>query len=150
MKKTLIIALLIALVLGVFTACDGEVNADMSGGTKIITLELYNANWYFTETGTDTMELEIPSDCRTWADLEAKGSIISVTQSGKEASELTLSHYTDYEDQKTYAHYFHEYGSYAISAAFHPIVGKSFTPTLISSDIDSENYKVYIDIWEPS
>lgn len=145
MKKTMIIALLAVLVMGVFIACDGDVNAELAGGKRVITLEILNYDWYFTETGNKTMELEIPADCKTWADLEAKGSVINVTQQEEDSSELRLTHFTDYSDQnqKVYAHYYHDYGSYAIRALFHPEV-KAFAPTLISSDIDSDNYEVYI------
>lgn len=105
MKKSLIIVLLTALVLCAFTACDGDVNADLSGtGEKrVITLEVDSGDWAFDTSGTKTMELTIPSDCKTWGDL--LGTKITLHLGTIVEVELTLTenyineawfHYGDY------------------------------------------------------
>lgn len=76
MKKTMIIALLIVLVISVFTACNGDVNADMAD-KKTITLEIPSGwVWVFGDNETKTKEVEIPSGCETWQQfLETEPSI---------------------------------------------------------------------------
>ena len=79
MKKTLIIALLVALVLGIFTACNGDVFEDLVEGQKTITLKINEYDYVYYDwtfdNGTDTLELAIPSGCTTWGDLVGKISI---------------------------------------------------------------------------
>ena len=85
MKKTLIIALLIALVLGVFTACNGEVFAELiGGGAKTITLKLDDeitkkedvGGWWWGYVILDgvtektEIEVQIPEGASTWSDVE--------------------------------------------------------------------------------
>ena len=78
MKKVSIIILLTALILGAFTACNGDVFSDLmpkpeptSKGT--ITLEIPEGTGWsdvsFDNTeDVRTKELEIPKDCETWAE----------------------------------------------------------------------------------
>ena len=76
MKKTMIIALLAVLVLGAFTACNGDVNAELAG-SRTITLEIvdiYEDDWKFNN-GTKTLVVTIPEGCETWGDLVGKISI---------------------------------------------------------------------------
>jgi len=89
MKKTLIIALLAVLVLGVFTACNGDVNAELAGveNKKTITLGMMYSTYKF-EDDTYTKVLEIPSGCNTWKDLAEKGCSIEIK---KDASRWTLT-----------------------------------------------------------
>lgn len=89
MKKTLIIALLAVLVLGVFTACNGDVNADLSGG-KTITFELKESGSYVFDNDTKKMEFEIPSGCTKWGDLDEKCQIKVKTSSNDSTITLTL------------------------------------------------------------
>ena len=94
MKKTLIITLLIALVLGVFTACNGDVNADISGDTeRTITLILEGNYWKF-DNDTDTLVINIPSTCNTWKDLKNAGCTITVQSSTIAPTTLTLNSYS--------------------------------------------------------
>ena len=74
MKKTMIIALLAVLVLGAFTACNGEVNAELAG-SRTITLEIVDSNnWKFDNEKT-SLVVAIPEGCETWGDLVGKISI---------------------------------------------------------------------------
>lgn len=76
MKKTMIIALLAVLVLGAFTACNGDVNAELSG-SRTITLEIVASNqdtWKFNN-GSNSLVVAIPEGCETWGDLVGKISI---------------------------------------------------------------------------
>lgn len=76
MKKTMIIALLAVLVLGAFTACNGDVNAELSG-SRTITLEIVASNqdtWKFNN-GSNSLVVAIPEGCETWGDLVEKISI---------------------------------------------------------------------------
>ena len=86
MKKTLIITLLIALVLGIFTACNGDVYSDLVG-KRIITLvlseEAKDDNITFKD-GSDTLVLEIPSGCKTWKDLADSEFSIEVKEGDNE------------------------------------------------------------------
>lgn len=76
MKKTMIIALLAVLVLGAFTACNGDVNAELAG-KRTITLEILGGVWSF-DNGTKTKVVEVPADCDTWAKLLDKVTDISI------------------------------------------------------------------------
>ena len=71
MKKTMIIALLAVLVLGVFTACNGDVNAELAGGKRVITFEIDTdqRNKYSFGNDTYTKVINVPSDCKTLGDL---------------------------------------------------------------------------------
>lgn len=91
MKKSLIIVLLTALVLCAFTACDGDVNADLSGNVenkKTITLTMIYDTYKF-ENDTFSMVLEFPSSCETWKDLAEKGCSFVIKQ-GANSWTLTL------------------------------------------------------------
>lgn len=79
MKKVSIIILLTALILGAFTACNGDVFSDLMPKDdpeptpkRTITLEIPSTwtNYSFDESDTSvkTKELEIPENCKTWAD----------------------------------------------------------------------------------
>ncbi len=89
MKKTMIIALFAVLVLSVFTACNGDVNADMAD-KKTITLEIESNvdTWTFSD-GSKTAVKEIPEGCATWGDLVNKGFSIN-TKKGSDSFEWTL------------------------------------------------------------
>lgn len=76
MKKVSIIILLTALILGAFTACNGDVFSDLMPEPeptpkRTITLKI-RSTWEglsFDDTeDIKTKELEIPEDCETWAD----------------------------------------------------------------------------------
>lgn len=92
MKKTLIIALLAVLVLGAFTACNGDVNAELagSGEKRVITLQL--ANGYKFNNNTDTLVMDIPSGCDTWTSLKTAGCQITV-KIGEEEISMNLDSY---------------------------------------------------------
>ena len=72
MKKVSIIILLTALILGAFTACNGDVFSELMPESKrTITLEipdeyLPNVSFGESDTGVKTKEFEIPKDCDTW------------------------------------------------------------------------------------
>lgn len=126
MKKTLIIALLVALVLGVFTACNGDVNAALMG-KRTITLEIdntYSANWTFAD-GKKTMELPISSDWTKWEDALDKCEItVKNDNDSIEATKLTLTVLSS-----DYAHFVGDdiWGHFVFSH-------KSFAPTVELSD----------------
>jgi hypothetical protein len=98
MKKTMIIALLVTLVLGVFTACNGDVNADIEE-KNTVTFSIYNHgsdDWVF-DNGTETMELNIPSGCVKWSDLIGKASIsVKNSTSCIQPKTLDLKEYEGY------------------------------------------------------
>jgi hypothetical protein len=97
MKKTLIITLLVALVLGIFTACNGDIFADLIEEKKeekrVITLKIVDDETYSFEDGKSTKEIEIPSDCTTWGDFQKKGYSITIKTSN---NTYTLNLITDY------------------------------------------------------
>jgi len=106
MKKSLIIVLLTALVLCAFTACDGDVNADLSGGKRTITLVIDDSitDWKFDDN-TTTKTVEIPSDCKTWKDLaDAEFSIKVVYQLVPEEYEILIKDGTDVYGSPTQEH----------------------------------------------
>ena len=74
MKKTMIIALLAVLVLGAFTACNGDVNAELFG-SRTITLEIVDSGDWEFGNGTKSLVVTIPEGCETWGDLVGKISI---------------------------------------------------------------------------
>jgi len=96
MKKSIIFILLTVLVLGAFTACDGDVFEDLIGGNTI-TLEIPE-EWYWMSFDSNnhdvkTKDVTIPSGCKTWADLlESVG--IKFYDYNK-SDEYTLRVYTD-------------------------------------------------------
>lgn len=85
MKKTMIFALLAVLVLGAFTACNGDVNAELFG-SRTITLEIVESGDWEFNNGTKSLVVAIPEGCETWGDLVGK---ISITIT-KEAVTKTL------------------------------------------------------------
>lgn len=90
MKKTMIIALLAVLVLGAFTACNGDVNAELAG-KRTITLEIPSGwVWSFDGNGTKTKVVEVPADCDTWAKLLDKVTISIIKN---DSTVLTLQVY---------------------------------------------------------
>lgn len=93
MKKTMIIALLAVLVLGAFTACNGDVNAELagSGEKRVITLQLDNG--YKFNNDTDTLVMDIPSGCGTWTSLKTAGCQITM-KIGEEEIPMNLDSYT--------------------------------------------------------
>ncbi len=97
MKKSLIIVLLTALVLCAFTACDGDVNADLSGDGRVVyfkmTSESVSDGWTFAD-GSTTIKWAVPADCSKWGDLVDKGTI-DVKNSGTTTT-LTLKSYGDF------------------------------------------------------
>ena len=93
MKKTLIIALLVALVLGVFTACNGDVFADLvekEDVKKVITLKISNSNEYSFVDGKATKEIEIPSGCEKWGQFAAEGFSVEVEDTEDHSYDLEL------------------------------------------------------------
>jgi len=98
MKKSLIIALLIALVIGMFTACDGDVFADLidekEETKRTITLiikDFYGHGWTFKD-GTETITKEIPADCTTWGDLVEEGFTVDMKKSATTPTWTLLNH----------------------------------------------------------
>lgn len=91
MKKSLIIVLLTALVLCAFTACDGDVNADLSGDGRVVYFKMTSTSvsggWTFAD-GSTTIKWAVPADCSKWGDLVDKGTI-DVKNSGTTTT-LTL------------------------------------------------------------
>ncbi len=82
MKKVSIIILLTALILGAFTACNGDVFSELMPKPKrVITLEIPSI-WedvsFDNTEDVKTKELEIPEDCETWADYLTKVTGIKV------------------------------------------------------------------------
>ena len=102
MKKVSIIILLTALILGVFTACNGDVFSDLMPEPeptpkRIITLEIPStwSNVSFEDTeDVRTKELEIPEDCDTWAEYLEEFTEIAVYTNG---SPRVLN--TNYDDK---------------------------------------------------
>lgn len=90
MKKTMIIALLAVLVLGVFTACNGDVNAELMGKRviKLVMSDEAIGNGFTFEDGGDSLELEIPSDCKTWKDLADAQLSIDVIKNNSDSIKL--------------------------------------------------------------
>ena len=91
MKKSLIFVLLIALIFGVFTACDGDVFADLIDNdepapeVRAITLEI-PSNWFYvtfdsSDTSVKTKVVEVPTGCDTWAEFLAEVTNIKVIDS---------------------------------------------------------------------
>lgn len=105
MKKTMIIALLAVLVLGVFIACDGDVNADLVGGKREITLIVNDAHYGygFSFDGSQSKVLEIPADCKTWAEYLAKVKDIKLMEVYNEHTQYFPL--AVYEDGKIYFMY---------------------------------------------
>ena len=92
----MIIALLAVLVLGAFTACNGDVNAELAGGKRVITLEILSGgSLSFDGNGTKTKVVEVPADCDTWAKLLAKVTDIRIIWSGDEDKTYTLKVFTN-------------------------------------------------------
>lgn len=100
MKKTLIIALLAVLVLGAFTACNGDVNADLSGG-RTITLDIYNAGWTF-DNGSKSLAVTIPAGCTKWGDLEDNCPIKVKFNNEADYTSLNLKKFTYNEKDMMY------------------------------------------------
>lgn len=89
MKKTMIIALLAVLVLGAFTACNGDVNAELAG-SRTITLEIVDSNnWKFDNEKT-SLVVAIPEGCETWGDLVGKISITITKENTTQTLPLLL------------------------------------------------------------
>lgn len=98
MKKVSIIILLTALILGAFTACNGDVFSDLMPEPeptpkRTITLEIpedeYWANVSFdSSSAVKTKVLEIPEDCEKWADYLTKVTDVKVYNNG---TPLTLN-----------------------------------------------------------
>lgn len=74
MKKTMIIALLAVLVLGAFTACNGNVDEELFG-SRTITLEIVDSGDWEFDNETKSLVVTIPEGCETWGDLVGKISI---------------------------------------------------------------------------
>ena len=110
MKKVSIIILLTALILGAFTACNGDVFSDLMPKPepepkRIITLEIPEgegwANVSFdSSSAVKTKELEIPEDCDTWKKYLEKVTDIKVYDNG---TPLTLN--KEYFDEVFFGHY---------------------------------------------
>lgn len=106
MKRSMIIALFAVLVLSVFTACNGDVNADMVD-KKTITLHIKDDNSVIQTTfedGKKTLTVTIPDDCETWGSLVGKCSItIKWTHSQTHGTEiLSLISSGDNPDDSVY------------------------------------------------
>ena len=114
MKKVSIIILLTALILGAFTACNGDVFSDLMPEPepepkRVITLEIPDEDAYWADFSFDdtedvkTKELEIPEDCKTWEEYLEKVTDIAVYEDG---SPLVLN--TNFDDKVYFG--VHKYG----------------------------------------
>ena len=139
MKKTLIIALLVALVLGIFTACNGDVFEDLVEGQKTITLKInefdYVYGWTFDGEENEIV-VSIPSGCTKWVDMV--GEKIKVYFNDF-SFELTLG---DVEEAACYIYT----DNYEYIHAYLAELLKGTNTISINSDITpGETYMLYID-----
>ena len=138
MKKTLIITLLVALVLGVFTACNGDVFEDLVDKKEeaTIILELDQYPWTFDGEDKEEIVVSIPSGCTKWVDMVGEKITVYFYNS---PFELTLGEVDEracyiYTDNYEYIH------------AYLAELLKGTNTISINSDITpGETYMLYID-----